>query len=90
LIKSAIWRSVTNGSWTLIDDEHIVGDLGKNIFVELGAEIDLADDDFGEFISLAEIIKTHTIQGPRLKLSQHIHIARRSIKISPYHRSKKA
>jgi len=74
-MKSANCRSVTRGSWLLIDGYHFTKDAGKDVFVGFGAEIDLAAKNRGKFILVSEVVQPDTAECARNEFDVNIHIA---------------
>ena len=56
-------RSVTRGSWLLIDGHHFAKNTGEDVFVGLGEEIDFATKNCGKFILVAEVIASDIAEG---------------------------
>src|SRR2546426_569751 len=83
---SAIWRSVTPGSCSLINGQRLTQNLVSKILAEplRRVEIDLLPDDFRQLISVTEEYQSGTHAWS--KLDQHVHVATQWIKIIAQHR----
>lgn len=83
-------RSVTLGSWLLIDGHHFAKHTGEDVFVGFGEEIDFATKNCVKFILVAKVIASDIAEGTGVKVDLNIHIAGFGIEVGAEHGSKQA
>ena len=87
---SMICRKVRSASCSLIHRKQLVLDSAKNQRMQPRTKIHPSSDDGCQFLAITEVLEADAFQNPRLKFSQHVHVAAPRIEIPAQHRTEKA